>query len=128
MKTSNSTQILTKKIRHGYRAAIVMIVLQIGLLVASINSDFFNEITEKIPLLLEIIILSVATYGVYKKSRIAITFLVVEFIISKSFVLYEVGRISGPFIFSLIFLIFYIDAMIATYKYHKQELLDSSRV
>lgn len=70
-------------------------------------------------ILVDVVLLLVLAFFVYKKSRTASTILLVYFIASKISTWYDLGEVRGAAI-SLIFFLFYLNAMRATYIWHSR--------
>lgn len=68
-------------------------------------------------LLVDFVLIVVLGIFVFRKSRVASTFLVIYFVVSKLIMWIDLGKAPG-LIMTLIFLYFYVNAMRATYKWH----------
>ena len=98
---------ILKKIKHGWIAAIVSGVMTFLVVLLTINTGA----------LIDVVLIFILAFGIYKKSRFAATFMLLYFLLSKIWIIVETGKPSG--FWSLIFLYFYFQAMVATYRYHK---------
>lgn len=68
-------------------------------------------------LTLDVGLLLIMALFVFRKSRTASTLLVVYFVASKLLLWYQLGRVPG-LLFSIIFFLYYVTAMRATYIWH----------
>lgn len=109
---------IAKKIKGGWIAATISGVLTcvIMLLVVSDKMSMGNLVD--IWTTVDVVLIFVLAFGIYKKSRIAATFMFVYFLISKILLMVETGRSSGLFL-SVIFFYYYFQGMVGTFQYHK---------
>lgn len=108
---------LAKNIRNGWIAAIVSGVMTIAIMILAITTGTLANLFD-IWTSLDVILIFVLAFGIYKKSRTAATIMFVYFLASKIWIVVETGRASG-LLMGFIFLYFYFQAMVATYQYHK---------
>lgn len=110
---------IQKNIKAGWIAALISagMTLIFSLLGASNSLYELGDIWD-LWSLFDVALLLVFAFGVYKKSRVASTALVIYFLLSKIFLIQTMG-FSGLGVLGIVFMIIYIQAMIATYQYHK---------
>jgi hypothetical protein len=65
----------------------------------------------------DVVLIVVLAIFIFRKNRVASTFLVLYFVLSKAFMWYEMGKAQG-LIMTIIFLLYYVTAMRATYIWH----------
>ncbi|MCK5887908.1 hypothetical protein [Alcanivorax jadensis] len=108
---------ISKKIKNGWIAAIISGVMTLGVMLLAINTGAMGDLFD-IWTGVDVIIIFLLAFGIYKKSRFSATFMFAYFLIAKILIIVETGKPSG-LIMSMIFLYFYFQAMIGTYQYHK---------
>ncbi len=108
---------ILKKIKHGWIAAIISGVMTLGVTLLAINTGALDGLYD-IWSMVDVVLIFLLAFGIYKKSRFAATFMLLYFLLSKIWLIVETGKPSGLF-FSLIFLYFYIQATVGTFQYHK---------
>ena len=64
-------------------------------------------------------LIAVLALGIYRKSRIAATVMLVYFVVSKILEIFETGNVSG-LLLGGIFAYYYTRAMLATFQYHRR--------
>jgi len=108
---------IVKKIQVGWIAAIVTGVMTMVLMLVALETgllrdkyDVWNGI--------DVALIFVLAYGIYRKSRLASTLMFIYFVSSKVLETLGNGQPSG-IILTIIFIYLYYQAMIATYQYHK---------
>ena len=107
-----------KAIKGGWVAALISaaFTLVITILGATgtadlgLNADWY--------MLVDVALLLILAFGIYKKSRIAATIMFGYFLLSKILIIVETGQFQG-FILAFVFLYFYGNAMLWTFKYHR---------
>ena len=107
-----------KAIKGGWVAALVSaaITLVVTILGATgtadlgLNADWY--------MLVDVGLLLILAFFIYKKSRIAATIMFGYFLLAKIFIIVETGQFQG-FIMAFVFLFFYGNAMLGTYRYHR---------
>lgn len=107
---------LLKKIKGGWICAIISGCLTLFIAIIAILGFSVSSFADAW-LLVDVVLIFILAFGIYKKSRTASTIMFLYFLISKISIVVETGRINGLFI-GVLFLYFYANAMIATYKYH----------
>ena len=108
---------IAKKIKYGWVACLVSAVMTLGLMIAALSVKELSNLADIWTSIDVILILGLA-YGIYKKSRIASTSMFLYFLASKIWIIVETEKTNGLLV-ALIFLYFYLQAMIGTYEYHK---------
>lgn len=104
---------LAKDIRNGWVAACVSGVFTlIIVLVAVSGTPILNFDAWAF---LDVALIFGLAFGVYRKSRVASTILLIYFVISKILLIVASGQASG-IVMAIIFGLYYTKAMIATYK------------
>jgi len=114
-------------IRQGWITALVS--MGITLLFSSIG--FFTQSDNETPnyflepwLLIDVVLMAVMAFFIYKKSRTAATLMFVYFVTSKLVQWYDLGNVQGLPL-AMIFMYFYFNAMRGTFiwhsKYNKQQ-------
>ncbi|MGD8559546.1 MAG: hypothetical protein PVG89_01400 [Gammaproteobacteria bacterium] len=106
-----------KKIRNGWVAAVISGGITLLITVAAMYGADFTGFGGP-ELIIDVVLIFVLAYGIYKKSRVAATFMLVYFIFSKIIIWSETGQFNG-IILALVFLYFYTQAMIGTFQYHR---------
>ena len=109
-----------KSIKYGWVCALISMLFTLLLAVAGylVTSDnvVFNAFKNPF-LLLDVVLIGVLAFYMRKKSRTAVTMMLVYFVFSKWLVWSETGSTSGIGV-AIIFLYFYFMAMLATYRWH----------
>ena len=110
-------QDVLKKIRNGWIVAVIggcitLLVAVVSLYGVDIAGLGGSE------LFIDVGLMFVLAYGIYRKSRVAATIMVVYFMASKIIIWIELGTVNG-IAMTLVFLYFYSQAMIGAYQYHK---------
>ena len=108
---------ILKKIRAGWIAALISAAVTFILMLVFIRSGDLGDLFD-IWSTFDVILILVLAFGIYKKSRIAATLMLLYFLLSKILIIVETGRPSG-LLLSVIFLYFYFQAMVGTFQYHK---------
>lgn len=107
---------ITRPIKHGWVAALVSmaftLIVTLFYLFGTEKSDIFNAWS-----FIDVGLIAVLAFGIYKRSRTAATITFFYFLSSKILIMIQTGQPSG-IVTGLIFLIFYFRAMVATYRYH----------
>ena len=68
-------------------------------------------------MVLDVVVIIVLSVFIFRKSRVASTLMVLYFVTAKALMWYEIGKPKG-LIMSIIFFLFYVTAMRATYIWH----------
>jgi len=107
---------IRKKIRQAWVAglfsfAITLIFTLMAILGKSIHGFGAWQ-------LLDVAMILGLTFGIYKKSRICATVMLVYFVASKAMLIAETGNVAGH-VTSLIFLYFYAQGVYGTFAYHQ---------
>lgn len=110
-------QDVLKKIRNGWIAALISGCFTLVIALVAMNGLDITGLGGP-ELFIDVVLIFALTYGIYRKSRIAATIMLIYFIFSKIVIWQETGRPNGLLV-ALIFLYFYTQAMIATFQYHK---------
>ena len=108
---------IARKIRNGWIAALVSAAFTAGLVALALSTGAMENLFD-IWSTADIVLILVLAFGIYKKSRVAATAMLVYFLASKILIMVETGKPSG-LLLSLVFLYFYFQAMVGTYQYHK---------
>lgn len=108
---------ITSPIKHGWIAALVSLVLTLGVTVMYVLKP-----VEGAPFnvwgFVDVGLIAVLAFGIYKRSRTAATIMFVYFVISKILIMMETGQPTG-LVMGLLFTIFYFRAMTATWRYQR---------
>ena len=113
-----------KATKTGALVACFSGVLGIGLIFYAILSNASGHIgLWNDPLaFLDIVLIFILAFGVYKKSRTAAVVMVLYFIFSKIYLIIAGGQLSGnTIVFSLVFLYFYVKSVQGAFVFHKIE-------
>ncbi|MCL7714361.1 hypothetical protein [Stenotrophomonas mori] len=105
---------ITGPIRQGWIAACVALVL---VLLIALYHLANNRPEGAAAFFIDLVVIAVLAFGIYKRSRTAATFMVLMSVLPKLLLL-AVGQFDG-LVFGLLFTIFYFRAMTATYRYHR---------
>jgi hypothetical protein len=108
---------ITKKIKRGWIAAIVSGVITLVLVLMAIREGSISPLID-IRSSVDVALIFLLAFGIYKKSRVAATFMFVYFLLAKIWIIYVTGSPSGIPV-AIAFLYLYFNAMIGTYRYHK---------
>ncbi len=101
-------------IRQGWIAACVAMAL---LLIVGLAGFAASRAWPDLLILLDLPVIAVLAFGLHKRSRTAATLLVLMSVLPKLMLIAD-GQLNGV-VFGLVFAIFYIRAMTATYRYHR---------
>jgi hypothetical protein len=108
---------ITRPMKHGWVAAcisgamtLLVTLVSLGGAGREIGYDAWN--------LVDVGLIALLAFGIYKRSRTAATIMLLYFVLSKILVMVETGKPSG-LVLGLVFAIFYFRAMTATYRYHR---------
>jgi hypothetical protein len=109
-----------KAIRYGGIAAMISagitaIFAGLGVFTSSSNKDLAYLLDPWMAI--DVVLIVVMSIFVFRRSRVASTLLVVYFVASKAIMWADMGKVQG-LIVSLIFLLFYVNAMRGTYLWH----------
>ena len=108
---------ILKKIKGGWIAAIitgsVTIIFMMIAIITGAMGNLFSLWT-----LIDVVLVFALAFGIFKKSRTASTIMFVYFVWCKIWLVSQMETPPSP-IMSLVFLYFYLQAMIGTYQYHK---------
>ena len=108
---------ILKKIKNGWIAALISgCVTLIFTAFAIFGQDITGFMDSSV--LVDVGLIFLLAYGIYKKSRTAATLMLVYFIASKFIQWNYTGNLGG-IVMSIVFVYFYYQAMIGTYQYHK---------
>ncbi len=108
---------ILKKIKGGWIVALISGVMTIALIGIAMGTGALGNLFDWWSSL-DVVLIFALAFGIYKKSRTAATIMFVYFLLSKIWFIVETGKPSG-IVLSLVFLYFYLQAMIGTYQYHK---------
>lgn len=106
---------ILKKIKNGWIAGIVSGVLTLAVTLYAIYGQPLPDIS--IWNLADVVLIFGLAFGMYKKSRICAVLMLVYFVWSK------IEQMTGPnpskgIILAIIFVVFYWQAVVGTFKYH----------
>lgn len=110
----------TKAIKHGVIAACFSGVVTIIVTWIAISLDlsgkgaYYNDPW----LLVDVILIFILAYGLYKRSRVAAVLMLVYFIAAKAVHAIDTGSVSG-LIFAFIFVYLFARAVFGTFSYHR---------
>lgn len=116
----NSQESCQEAISNGWKAAIVSLSLT---LIFSISA-FFTQSDDAVInyfldpyALVDVALMAILAFFIYKKSRTAATIMFIYFVFSKCMQWYDIGAVKGlPF--ALVFIFFYFNAMRGTFIWH----------
>ncbi|MBL8256408.1 MAG: hypothetical protein JNJ62_07390 [Pseudoxanthomonas mexicana] len=108
---------IARPIKHGWVAACVSGAITLLLTVIAMASGG-NGVGDGAWNLVDVGLIALLAFGIYKRSRTAATLMLAYFVLSKILIMAETGRPSG-LVLGLLFAIFYFRAMTATYRYHR---------
>ena len=108
---------ITLPITHGWVAACVSgtITLLVTVIAMASGGDGLGDGAWN---LVDVGLIALLAFGIYKRSRTAATIMLAYFVLSKILIMVETGKPSG-LVVGLLFAIFYFRAMTATYRYHR---------
>jgi hypothetical protein len=108
---------ITRPITHGWVAACVSgtITLLATVIAMASGGDGLGDGAWN---LVDVGLIALLAFGIYKRSRTAATIMLAYFVLSKILIMVETGKPSG-LVVGLLFAIFYFRAMTATYRYHR---------
>lgn len=108
---------ITSPIRHGWIAATISGTLTLAAsvigMVSHSGANMFGAWN-----LLDVALIALLAFGIYRRSRIASTLMLIYFVISKILIMKQVGRPDG-IVLALVFVIFYFRAVLGTFRYHR---------
>lgn len=109
-------------IKNGWCAALLSLVITLafscfGFFVKS-DDETLNYLLDPW-LLVDVVLLAIMAFFIYKKSRIAATLMFIYFVVSKITLWYELGAVQGLPL-TMIFLFFYVNAMRGTFVWHSK--------
>lgn len=108
---------VAKKIKHGWIAAIVSGVMTLAMILVVIYTNTTGNLVNAWNSL-DVILIFLLAFGIYKKSRIAASVMFVYFLASKIMIIAETGKFNGMLL-AIIFLYYFFQAMVGTFQYHK---------
>lgn len=108
---------ILKKIKAGWIVALISGVMTIALIGVAMGTGALGDMFDWWSSI-DVILIFALAFGIYMKSRTAATIMFVYFLLSKIWFIVETGK-PGGIVLSLVFLYFYLQAMIGTYQYHK---------
>ena len=108
---------IANKIRSGWIAATVSAAMTLIMVFVAQNTAEFGEIWN-VSSLIDVALIAILAIGIYFKSRTTATLMFIYFLLSKIYIVVVTHQVSG-LVLGLIFLYFYLQAMIGTYQYHK---------
>jgi hypothetical protein len=108
---------ISKKIKGGWIAGIISGVMTLGILLIALNTGAMGNLVD-IWSSVDVVLIFLLAFGIYKKSRFAATIMFVYFLASKIFLIVETGKPTGM-LMAIIFLYYYFQAMIGTFQYHR---------
>jgi hypothetical protein len=107
-------------IYNGGIAAMLSAGITIAIAVIGFFSNSHDKIVEYVldpDMVLSVVLVIVLGIFIFRKSRIAATIMVLHFALSKALIWYDIG--NAPGFLSIIFFLFYFNAMRGTYIWHK---------
>lgn len=114
--TQDVPEDILKKIKFGWIAALISTLLTALVVTISIITNA-NQLLVNVWSYFDVGLMVILTFGMYKKSRVAATIMLIYFALSKIFITLETGKVNGLFL-GILFLYLYLQAVIATFKYH----------
>ena len=111
-----------KAIKNGGIAAMISAGITsvfgfLGFFISSENNELSYFLDPVI--LFDVVLIVVLGLFVFRKSRVASTFLVIYFVVAKALMWYDLGKPTGA-LMSIIFFLYYMTAMRATYLWHSK--------
>ena len=110
-----------KYIRNGYITALIFLGTIFLFYIYTGKTNFFSL---NHPFFIDLVVVLILTFGVFKKSRISAILLLIYFILSAIFLfdLKSLTPIFGIFtiIYALVFIYFFVQAIRGTLSYHKK--------
>jgi hypothetical protein len=108
---------IARPIKHGWVAACVSgtITLLVTVIAMVSGGDGMGDGAWN---LVDVGLIALLAFGIYKRSRTAATVMLAYFVLSKILIMMETGKPSG-LVVGLLFALFYFRAMTATYRYHR---------
>lgn len=107
---------IASPIKHGWIAACVTGALTLVLTVLPQFSATADR--DELWNLVDVGWIAALAFGIYRRSRTAATLMLCYFVLSKILMMIAEGKPTG-LVVSLLFVIFYFRAMIATFRYHR---------
>jgi len=108
---------IARPIKHGWVAACVSGAMTL-LVTAIAMGTGGNGMGDGAWNLVDVGLIALLAFGIYRRSRTAATAMLAYFVLSKILIMMETGKPSG-LVLGLLFAIFYFRAMTATYRYHR---------
>lgn len=111
-----------KAIKNGAIAATVSGVFTLGVVIFALSSSAQGDLaTWNDPAnFIDVVLVFLCAFGIYRKSRTAAVVLLIYFIVSKIMIALSMGQVRGLLV-SLIFLYFFARAVQGTFTFHKLE-------
>jgi hypothetical protein len=109
-------------IRNGAIAALISAAVTLLVVAISVfggeadGQSYFNDPY----LFIDVVLILILAFGIYRKSRLAAVVMFVYFLLSKIMIGVETGKVSGLFI-AIIFLYYFGKAIQGTFAFHKLE-------
>lgn len=107
---------IASPIKHGWIAACVTGVLTLIMTVLPQLSATADR--DELWNLVDVGWIAVLAFGIHRRSRTAATLMLCYFVLSKILMMMAEGKPTG-LVVSLVFVIFYFRAMLATFRYHR---------
>ena len=110
----------TKKIRNGWIAGLVLGIITLTLTIIAINSpdNTFLQNNFSSYSFIDVIIVLILSYGVYRKNKVSAIILLIYFMLPKVITSLETGNIKALTGGSL-FIYFFVEAIRGIIEYHK---------
>lgn len=109
-------QKILKKIQGAWIAGIVSICITVAFTVASLSGNDLLGLDETA--FIDVILMCIFAYGIYKKSRISAVLMLLLFALNKAIMWSQAGALNGLGV-ALIFFWFYTQGVIGTFQYHR---------
>lgn len=108
---------ISKDIRNGVVAALISCGLTLALTLFYVYGKPSDTLLDAWSFI-DVGLIALLAFGIWRKSRTAATVMLIYFLISKIYIMVELGAPKG-LLMGAIFTYFYYKATVATYRYHR---------
>ncbi len=107
---------ISRKIKQGWIAAIISGIFTLGVMIIAILSDSLGKFVD-LWTSIDVGLIFLLAFGIYKRSKVAATLMFIYYLSSTLWLMISTGKMSG-ILLSIIFILIYFEAMVATFRYH----------
>lgn len=108
---------IRKDIRNGAVAAVITFALTLGMTWFYVYVRPEEGVTDAWSFL-DVGLIAALAFGIWRKSRVAATAMLIYFVLSKILEVVDTGK-PGGILLTIAFIYYYYKAMVATYRYHR---------